>query len=580
MAKQPTKRRQRPAAADRRLVETPTLWDILPLPQTTDVGQSSTSLVAVPAPLMRESSSPVASFFEGDIPRTTSPDIAQEATFRKRILAEAHAGYIAVDGLYFRKGSQVHTRNVPDGEVIDHSFWRASRGGITWELSFEAQPVRDVLEQKAAQRGIPVEELSEQVLQMTVIDVAERLVGAYAGRVVHALYQCGNDCFRAPIFRLDLNAFLTLLGNKPDKHGHFRGEARAELRETLRALSHVILTCEERIQTRDGEKIIRQYERPLIRILATDFRELENPGGRRYWPSHVIVCLGWYSGVRQPDGSPGKDYIRHERLRMNMGNPAHHRTDEALRRWLLLLARIQLDATDRRGDATTDTVQITLTRGKALERAGITTKNVTQQKTYLNKALQKLQDQGLVVIYDAIPMQTNQTFSLVLRAQPIPLDITEDEEEEVERESAPLGEDPSSEFPVPDWPGGDLAPEDPDPQVPMILHEWSSWGKATMVYHEMLSKVSLSQVEIWNLTQFQTRWRFANEEDRAQEKPPVALVLLATGRGQASVCQRRYLWQLEQAAHSLAHGFPPLEVVVRPIVESSTIATSQATQGE
>jgi hypothetical protein len=576
---------------DRHLVTTPTLWDVLE-PAATDPPaaadqEASAPLIASPIIGAVSDISSLVGFYDGALPRLRAASLAEEAAFRRRIIAEAHDGQIALDGLYLRVGSQAHVGHVPNGEIVDRSRWIARHNELTWEIPLDALPVREQLEREAEKQQIPVAQVSDQLLQTTVIDVAERLVGAYAARVMHGLYQAANDCWRMPIFRLDLNAFLTLLGLTPDKYGHHRGEARAELRDTLQALQAVNLIWEGEMYE-NGERIFRQVQRPLISILATDYRERENPGKERRRPSHVIVGLGWYQGVRRPDGQPGTDYIRIQRLHPGLGNASHHRTDDALGRRLLMIARYRLNELERRKVelAPTDSVAVTLTRRVALERAGITTTNVTWQRKTLEKALAKLIAAGTVVAFEPIPAKPEQSFAIhVAVASLMTIALSKSDEEALQAEerasipadlasldeaeaahanvAAPAFTPPA----IPNWPPAALElPPAALASDDRIYVQQSQLGLAHSVLMLLCEAIRDVAPLYHALARMQACWIVRAQPQAANfdHVAPEAFVLLTKNTTAARQVRKAIPFQLEACARQIYKGFPPIEVVVLP----------------
>src|ERR1051326_2520164 len=137
--------------------------------------------------------------------------------------------------------------------------------------------------------------------------------------------------------------------------------------------------------------------------------------GRRRAPSHVKVALGWYTGVRQLDGRPGTDYVPAERLQPGRGHAQHQATRERLRRRLLLYAPYRLQemrASNQTVPPPEGYVLVRLRRKTALERAGITTTNVTLQRNSLVKALEKLRSGGVIYGYGEIPRKPDDSFEI------------------------------------------------------------------------------------------------------------------------------------------------------------------------
>lgn len=578
-----------PSASDAKLLHAPSLWDALPPTEARDVAANMTD-----PPLDEDlATTAVVEYFDGVAPRTSASKAAEEAQFRRRILREHLQGYIAIDGLYSRYGVQAHVGRLPEGEIVDGLRWIAHCGDLVWELPLDTPYVRQKLEEAAAQHGVTTDDLTDELLQWTIIDVANHLLGGFAARVMHGLYTAANDCWRSPVFRLDLNAFLTLLGRKPEtrvdkgtnlKREYHRSEARAELNDTLRSLESVYLICERRVRDVDGETLIRQIRRPLLRILETDYRASENPNGERRRPLYIALALGWYSGVRAPDGTPGRDYVRHERLQPGLGHAGHHRTEEALRRRLMLMARYRLDSRRQRdGDAPPDeTITLVLTRQRALERAGITTENVTWQKKSLTAALDKLVASGLIESFTPIPKKPYEKFTIVLRAAALQgLEIAPEPESAAELDET--ADEPLETYAtlvgagaVPQWPPEAVPPVEGALASPVVatsgmprLATTSALGPAALMLVQLLELVrgQISPTQFANLEDLTARWEVRPDEQRPPDQTePLALILVTPhGARQTEMLSRRYLSEFIIAARRLKLR-PPLRIAARDVL--------------
>ncbi len=413
------------------LLDAPSLWDLPfpPWPPSPDVPESANQL----PPSMPVLALPISTVeahtdgagrdlveFYGVVPRTRADDPEEERRFRARILMEARRGVIAVDGLYTRK-ADLHLGPMPQGEIIGRQRWVARKGDVRLEIPLDR--IQDEIEAAAQREGVAIADLSTQALLVTAVDVAHMMVGEWAAKIMLGLYEAANDCWRSPLFNLDVNAFLTKLGRKPevkvDSDGvpreYHRSEARADFWNTMRALSSVSLEVARTIRHPDGTIADDTIERPLVFLFGGTYPHKDNPEGRRRAPSHVKVALGWYMGVRQLDGRPGTDYVPAERLQPGRGHAQHHATRERLRRRLLLMAHYRLQAMRKANQIIPPPegyVLVPLRRKTALERAGITTANVTLQRNSLVKALEKLRAAGVIYGYSEIPRKPDDSFEI------------------------------------------------------------------------------------------------------------------------------------------------------------------------
>ena len=413
------------------LLDAPSLWDLPfpPWPPSPEIPESPTQS-ALSIPVLALPISTVEAHADGAgrdlleyygvVPRTRADDPEEERRFRQRILMEARRGVIAVDGLYTRK-ADLHLGPMPKGEIIGRQRWVARKGDMRLEIALDR--IQDEIESAAQREGVQVADLSTQALLVTAIDVALMMVGEWAAKIMLGLYEAANDCWRSPLFNLDVNAFLTKLGRKPEikldgdgmAREYHRSEAREDFRNTMRALSTVSLEIVRTIRHPDGTIADDTIERPLVFLFGGTYPHKDNPEGRRRSPSHVKVALGWYTGVRQLDGRPGTDYVPAERLQPGRGHAQHQATRERLRRRLLLYAHYRLQemrASNQVVPPPEGYVLVRLRRKTALERAGITTSNVTLQRNSLVKALEKLRTAGVVYGYGEIPRKPDDSFEI------------------------------------------------------------------------------------------------------------------------------------------------------------------------
>jgi hypothetical protein len=464
------------------LLDAPSLWDLPfpPWPPSQEASESpsqvlpSVPVLALPISTIEahaEGAGRDLLEFYGVVPRTRADDPEEERKFRQRILMEARRGVIAVDGLYTRK-ADLHLGPMPQGEIIGRQRWVARKGDVRLEIPLDR--IQDEIEAAAQREGVAIADLSTQALLVTAVDVAHMMVGEWAAKIMLGLYEAANDCWRSPLFNLDVNAFLTKLGRKPevkvDNDGvsreYHRSEARADFWNTMRALSSVSLEVVRTIRHSDGTISDDTIERPLVFLFGGTYPHKDNPEGRRRAPSHVKVALGWYNGVRQLDGRPGTDYVPAERLQPGRGHAQHHATRERLRRRLLLYAHYRLQEM-RKANQTVPPpegyVLVRLRRQTALERAGITTANVTLQRNSLAKALEKLKSSGVIFGYSEIPRKADDTFdiqvnsSLLLDARGNLRDLIELQDDlGVEIGSVSANQEADGEVDIENATGGDL----------------------------------------------------------------------------------------------------------------------------
>ncbi len=282
------------------LLDAPSLWDLPfpPWPPSPDVPESANQL----PPSMPVLALPISTVeahtdgagrdlveFYGVVPRTRADDPEEERRFRARILMEARRGVIAVDGLYTRK-ADLHLGPMPQGEIIGRQRWVARKGDVRLEIPLDR--IQDEIEAAAQREGVAIADLSTQALLVTAVDVAHMMVGEWAAKIMLGLYEAANDCWRSPLFNLDVNAFLTKLGRKPevkvDSDGvpreYHRSEARADFWNTMRALSSVSLEVARTIRHPDGTIADDTIERPLVFLFGGTYptRTTRKAGGVRH----------------------------------------------------------------------------------------------------------------------------------------------------------------------------------------------------------------------------------------------------------------------------------------------------------
>jgi hypothetical protein len=306
----------------------------------------------------------------------------------KRISSE---GLVAVDKLYASKATEIHSP--PDAWDFNMGVLVGRRRTIALEM-----------------RELP--ELAQEIID-NIIDIIRPFVGLFGARVVHLLYEIANDSpyWRNPLVTIDTNEFLDRLGLKRDKHGYHYSENRERLRDALNA-AHYLEIVGEYTAWEDGKQVRKAMRRTVLSLIGATFDASENKGlstadlFRRGLPKTLQIRLNFYDGVRRPDGRLGNQYV----LMRPLANPEilpsarHTVTEELLKAYLL----------QRYRQTRMESRTLTITRGTALEKANISTKNVTWATRILTRALDKLVADGTVESYSSIPIKAHLSFTVVL----------------------------------------------------------------------------------------------------------------------------------------------------------------------
>ncbi|HXG24682.1 MAG TPA: hypothetical protein VNJ09_09025 [Chthonomonadales bacterium] len=316
-------------------------------------------------------------------PSKTVPLEEQERILREQL--------IAVDKLYAAKATEIHS-------PLEH--YEVSLGTLI-------APKRTI----ALQLKIPARE-SESALD-NILDIIRPYLGTYGARVVQALYEIANDppYWRNPIVTINTNELLDRLGEKRDARGVHYSRNRARLRDTLNA-AHNLEIVGEYTTWEDGVQVRKAVRRSVISLIGATFDFSDTVGITtedlflQGLPKAVQVRLNFYDGVRRPDGALGNQYVLMPRLAAPKALPKanYAGTYERLRQYLLYCYRQSHPA-----NAT-----LTLTRETALEKAGITNKNVTRATHTLEKALHRLKAEGILHSFGPIPLRPHETFQCVL----------------------------------------------------------------------------------------------------------------------------------------------------------------------
>jgi hypothetical protein len=252
-----------------------------------------------------------------------------------------------------------------------------------------------------------------------IIDMIRPFVGPFGARVVHLLYEIANDppYYRTPVITVDTNNMLDRLGMKRDKKGFHRSKNRERLRDALNA-AHALEIVGEYTTREDGKTVVKAFYRTVLSLIGATFDPGEREGIStaelriRGLPKSMQIRLNFYDGIRRPDGRLGNQYVYVPRLADSQVLPKanHSATSEQLKAYLLFQYR-QTQMKSR---------TLTIKRQTALEKAGITTRNVTRATQILTRALEKLQANGILDSFTKVPLKAQESFTVVLSTSSTP----------------------------------------------------------------------------------------------------------------------------------------------------------------
>lgn len=311
-----------------------------------------------------------------------------EADFRGTIEAEREQGFFAVDSLYLEVRGAIHRPLVTaeKGQVYADT-WEMQRGNRTVvrvPLGAESDP---------------------SLMEKAAVTIAGAALGDLGASVMELLFAISNEppIWRRPRFTVYLSDLLDRLGYKRDERGVHYTNNRRLLAKTLLALQLTQVGV-QRSATRPGGRSVG-FIAPLLSSLAYDTKEnVQHLSPIEVFelglPDAVTITITdvWYAGVRQPDGTPGKDYrllhaperARQSRRRGGSRSPVV----DALRTYV------------EQCRAQSDGRHVRLTRQALLDRAGITDRRPKQASATLTRALDALNSEGLIDSYDPNPLPT------------------------------------------------------------------------------------------------------------------------------------------------------------------------------
>ncbi len=342
-----------------------------------------------------------------------SPD---EMYLRREIEDDAHKGMIAMDTVYMVYRPDIHRYDGQEG-TVENGNWVVRRKGGKVELQIPMPGFNDLDQSRVSQ----ITDEPTDPAMIAVTEVARAALGDYAARVMHLLFEIANDYphWRTPNVTFSVNEFLDRLGYARDKRGIHYSKNRRYLMRALVALQTTQVIAERPVYDK-GKNYREVVMSPLVTGLRTIYDNDEEANQHlSTWelfekgvPGEIIhVRIGpeWYEGVRRSDGSKGNNYTLVPRLGdpKALTNPSHSRTEDRLENYLYA----------RYKELRYTKLNISILRSTALDKAGVTTKNVTRATQILQKALDKLQVKGVIVDYNPkpLPLRPNESFVVDLK---------------------------------------------------------------------------------------------------------------------------------------------------------------------
>ncbi|MDB5082920.1 MAG: hypothetical protein JWP00_4844 [Chloroflexi bacterium] len=348
----------------------------------------------------------------------------EELRLRRDIEEDATKGLIAMDTVYTVYRPDIHRYDGDEGKVEGGNLVIRRKSGKI-ELQIPMPGFEEGGSDNAARwdtTALDQTQATDAAL-VAVTEVARAALGDYAARVMHLLFEIANDYphWRTPNVTFSVNEFLDRLGYARDKRGIHYSKNRRYLMRALVALQTAQIIAERPIYDK-GKNYREVIMSPLLTGLRTIYDNDEEANKHlSTWelfekgvPGDVIqVRIGpdWYEGVRRSDGSRGNNYTLVPRLGdpKGLSNPTHTRTEDRMENYLYT----------RYKELRYARLNINILRSTALDKAGVTTKNVTRATQILQKALDKLQTKGVITGYNPkpLPLRPNESFTVDLNEQ-------------------------------------------------------------------------------------------------------------------------------------------------------------------
>lgn len=311
----------------------------------------------------------------------------EERAYRERIRQEADQGLFGVDAFYFSVKRAIHQPLIGEHGEVAEDAWQIERANkIVLRVPIGDDPVTGRIQEAA-------------------VNIARTALDDFAAEVMEMLFSIANDPpnWRRREFTVHLSGLLDRLGFKRDSRGVHRSDARRKLSTTLLGL-HLTHVGVQRKGGRRGGTV--GFIAPLIGSIV--YATKEDTGAlsplevfRAGLPEEIGLSINplWYHGLRQDDGSAGKNYTlipRPQSLpRNDRPRAARSRTTEYVREYVV---RCQ-------GASAHPYLQITLRM--LLEVATVRDSNPRQAARTLQRALEQLCDEATLSDYGPKPLPTS-----------------------------------------------------------------------------------------------------------------------------------------------------------------------------
>jgi len=332
----------------------------------------------------------------------------------RRVAARNQVAMIAVDADYANRRTEIHRppQRTEDRriDVIGEGHWVVLKQGVQLEGELGELLPSDALTEPDA-------------LTAAILRLVARIEGPVAERCMHLFYEVADRNGRVPFLEnLDVNTLLDRLGYSRDERGYHSSSSRRTVRDVIYALSTISVAAERTEWGPDDgpEGKRRLFQSPLIIFHGGEYSGRETKGIptakllEHGLPEKISVSLGWYQGVRHPDGTPGSNYVLMPPLPLpdELDKGRNAGAADRLVQWLYTRYRMNRDSN---GD-------VSVIAGTAYKVAGITTPNTTWARRTLTHALDRLVEQGSILAYSPVPSRRTGSFVVTLNTSRLPSD--------------------------------------------------------------------------------------------------------------------------------------------------------------
>jgi hypothetical protein len=336
-------------------------------------------------------SSELANIIEAIKPRVSGNSLLSDTVTSTDQAFIQKEGLVAIDRFYAGKIPEIHSQPAK------------------WDLKDSAL----VAQRRTIQLVTKLPLDQDQEIIDNILDLIRPYVGPFGARVVHLLYEIANDApnWRNPQIVVNTNDLLDRLGHKRSADGYHHSKNRERLRDVLN-IAHSLEIVGEYPDWENGQRVTRAIRKTVLSLIGATYTPDERQGisteelFQRGLPRSMVVRLNFYDGIRRPDGKLGNRYVLMPRLADPKVLPKANRvaTSESLRTYLLIRYRqLQMKS-----------LEIVVTRQIALEKANISTKNVTRATQILTHALEKLVQEETLTSFTDVPRKPQDSFTVVL----------------------------------------------------------------------------------------------------------------------------------------------------------------------